>query len=75
VLFFVFFAIFRSFFRWPSPWKFSADALEDKSSLEVEDDLPVAVSRIKSRIGLLCSKRRADTNLSLERINAMIYCL
>ena len=33
-----------------------------RSRLEVEDDLRVAVSRIKTRVGLLCSKRKAHTS-------------
>ena len=33
-----------------------------RSRLEVEDDLRVSVSRIKPRIGVLCSKRIAHTS-------------
>ena len=33
-----------------------------KSRLEVEDDLRVAVSHIKPRIGLLCSKHKAHNS-------------
>ena len=33
-----------------------------RSRLEVEDDFRVAVSRIKPRIGLLCSKRIAHAS-------------
>ena len=32
-----------------------------RSRLEVEDDLRVAISNIKPRIGLLCSKHKAHT--------------
>ena len=33
-----------------------------RSRLEVEDDLRIAVSHIKPRIGLLCSKQKAHTS-------------